>query len=29
MRRCIILQTMFSWVLAYSTQENSREKTAI
>ena len=29
MRRYIILQTMFSWVLAYSTQENSREKTAI
>jgi hypothetical protein len=29
MRRYIIQQTMFSWVLAYSTQENSREKTAI
>jgi hypothetical protein len=29
MRRYIIQQTMFSWVLAYSAQENSREKTAI
>ena len=29
MRRYIILQTMFSWVLVYSAQENSREKTAI
>ncbi len=29
MRRCIILQTMFSWVLVSSAQENSREKTAI
>ena len=29
MRRYIIQQTMFSWVLVYSAQENSREKTAI
>ena len=28
MRRCIILLTVFSWVLAISAQENSREKTA-
>ena len=29
MRRYIIQQTMIAWVLAYSAQENSREKTAI
>lgn len=29
MRRGIILLTVFSWVLAISAQENSREKTII
>ena len=28
MRCCIILLTVFSWVLTISAQENSREKTA-